>query len=689
MSRRPRTAEPGSPGSSSSGNGNVEFAVEEIDDQEARFEEIEKWDELAQEKIPEDQKPKFFQFTGKLSGFKRMPIYKAMADLEWEHQKLEGLYSLMSKIKIESLPDLMTLLNSFLPFGLFELCLTILVGLEEIKVKEVLFETTREIWTEIIQVARHLTARDVENIIDLINVRSVKDLLDMLHKCNEPFAGKCRQCRVKRMRELETRMLHDQHPPDLMKLPGNIPLYDNHQRWTACDEKGYTFDIYEGKIFYNRATVDIVHICDVCLLDVKEAITNHGRFEEINHISASERRTAFGNQRKLEQKLAHLIGTVAYEQTTRRLKELCLRALAAQRHGLTIEKNNRYRKEMDEKRRQEIATEKAAKAAIVAKATSVDKKWLTEDRASDIKRYDKRKTFALMNTDMGFQQENRPAEKIRQHPLSWRLADFDEFGVPMTADGAAQKFGYGNKPKDYSDDARIVHQWKVGVDESHEAYLARIAEEARLRRLREIQEHKELIIYINERSNILERKRNQMERMKEQKELDRVEKRHAEKMSRREHKYQVYLSNERDLLTHEDDRSYKLRFYEWECRQEDREREDMYSEYLEQTEVDRFWGLELFERRLNAEEKRLREVYAKRVQYFNNQLVGMKQIHKSMKGFEVTSLGSMDTKYRTADGGLSVPEEVRRNEIIRTLKVEEIRSELKHVRRIMATQPTR
>lgn len=51
-----------------------------------------------------------------------------------------------------------------------------------------------------------------------------------------------------------------------------------------------------------------------------------------------------------------------------------------------------------------------------------------------------------------------------------------------------------------------------------------------------------------------------------------------------------------------------MRDYDWQCLHEQAEREDMFNEEMDQTEFDRFWGFDLFERIQNEEEARLRKV---------------------------------------------------------------------------------
>lgn len=62
----------------------------------------------------------------------------------------------------------------------------------------------------------------------------------------------------------------------------------------------------------------------------------------------------------------------------------------------------------------------------------------------------------------------------------------------------------------------------------------------------------------------------------------------------------------------------------------------MQSEEVDQRKVDRFWGLDLYERNMHAEEKRLKEQYLLRVAQLNGYLAQTKAI----RTFSVKSLSS-------------------------------------------------
>jgi len=138
-------------------------------------------------------------------------------------------------------------------------------------------------------------------------------------------------------------------------------------------------------------------------------------------------------------------------------------------------------------------------------------------------------------------------------------------------------------------------------------------------------------------------------------------------------------------MEYEDTRSFHYREYQAEQIREEKERENMYNEEQEQCEVDKFWGIELFEKNLLQEERRLREFYAQRVKTLNQELVKMKVVqnvsYDSYKSYIIP-----EQKYQQEDMRRRVKlqqrmkkdEQLAKIEFVKQLKAEEIRSKLKY-----------
>ena len=62
-------------------------------------------------------------------------------------------------------------------------------------------------------------------------------------------------------------------------IVGVMPSYDKAEIWKADDESNYTFSVDEGVVRWFHEVVDLVQICDKCLMSVHKALANSARYD--------------------------------------------------------------------------------------------------------------------------------------------------------------------------------------------------------------------------------------------------------------------------------------------------------------------------------------------------------------------------------------------------------------------------
>lgn len=209
------------------------------------------------------------------------------------------------------------------------------------------------------------------------------------------MAKHCRLCRVRRMNELETRLLNEgtskpgeQIPKAMLRVSGCLPIYSKAQVWSAQDEKMFRFDVEKGKIYFRKELVDLVRICEKCLQDVHECAANDtNRYDPLHSIDAKERKEVYASLRAQEQLHAELICKITFERINRRCREWSLRALETQRHGHRLEQDERDRIEAQRVQKESQEKLRLESEEIVRKALTIDTKILAEDRRKDLIRY--------------------------------------------------------------------------------------------------------------------------------------------------------------------------------------------------------------------------------------------------------------------------------------------------------------
>jgi hypothetical protein len=160
-----------------------------------------------------------------------------------------------------------------------------------------------------------------------------------------------------------------------------------------------------------------------------------GRDLPYHHIDASVRKQAIGELREIEQSLSTIIMQVAQERKYRRLKEFALKAVETQRLGLKREAAQREQKQFTQFKTDTIEKKKQDQQDLLNEAMKVDEKWKENERLHTDEELQKRLVFAKLQFHPGYSKEHPPPVK-RQHRKTWRLANFDEHGMPLTLDAS-------------------------------------------------------------------------------------------------------------------------------------------------------------------------------------------------------------------------------------------------------------
>jgi hypothetical protein len=84
-------------------------------------------------------------------------------------------------------------------------------------------------------------------------------------------------------------------------------------------------------------------------------------------------------------------------------------------------------------------------------------------------------------------------------------------------------------------------------------------------------------------------------------------------------------------MTIDDEHAHKRRFYVWEQKQIFRERTDMFEEEMDQTEEDRYWGIDNWNQRRREELERKAALYAAEVETMRVLLVKAKIIKPELQ----------------------------------------------------------
>lgn len=402
------------------------------------FEEVERWEKVAKKNLPDDLRVQFLEYLSNYSAFWRMPVFKMMDTLQWDHTRLVELFAVLTKVPRDTMTPLVTLMESFVPYNIVLVCLYLLHALKDYQVEELVMHTEHSDAHLFVQVCRHLPSAELEHLVGLAERLSIRDIIALLKRCDEPLAKHCALCRTRRLHDLEQRMLNEQVPDGMIKVPGTLPLYAKETIWSADDEKGFNFNMETAEICWYKYPVDLVQICDKCLLDVNQSITNNRRFEEFQHLDPPIRKGVVRQLRDHEKGMAEVIHRISHERNYRRGREWALRALKHQRAGLTREEKDRDIAARAEAAARLLQQKQQEHDALVALAVAVDEKWIVSDQAAEGKRLEQRQAYAEMKQRFEYSYPERKAPKERIHARTWELAPISDEGKALLPEGAAK-----------------------------------------------------------------------------------------------------------------------------------------------------------------------------------------------------------------------------------------------------------
>ena len=601
-----------------------------FDHEMAEMEANEKW-EKSIVFIPEEIRSEYIDLLSSYSTFLKIKLFKFLDLMSWKLDSCQHLLRILNvakeSLEVEEVDRRVNWffdnLVTYQEAGYMKPIYAFFCQLEKKVIGEIFRETSDDNLSKIVEMVRFLPNLELDLMIRFVYELSIIEVLDILEECDEPWIKACRLCRLRRVSNLELRMRHDQIPPKMIRVTGALPIYDKAEIWSADDEKDFSFDSESGFIYWQHNLVDLMRICEKCLLDCHGAVTSAGRYDQLYDKLGHERKEALQNIRSKEQDLASVIGKISKERVRRRVKEWAMRSLSKQRLGQREEREEKERALIErEKQRIKIQKEEDHHEMIM-KAGLVDQKWRNENSVRENKDLRIRQHTANLNYMMEYTRSN-PAPITREHSYSWENANYLPDGTPISKIGAVERFGsYSIQPNTQHQQLQV---WRKNALESHEAYLNRVSNYKAQQRDAELEEFGMRKEYINKRLKRLQRDKELLGRTLELEEQARQDKRKADRAARAAIRYAKMEAQERCTMEIEDDLSGRSRFFEWECQQISREREGMWFEEREQRSLDNFWGFEVEARRQEGIRQKYIAFYDKRTSDLREQLIFSKQI---------------------------------------------------------------
>jgi ATP-dependent Clp protease ATP-binding subunit ClpA len=157
------------------------------------------------------------------------------------------------------------------------------------------------------------------------------------------------------------------------------------------------------------------------------------RHEEIYHLEGLERKVVNKDIRYAESSRANILKTIAVYIHKRRLKEWAVRVLRTERVNRAAEQKRNEEAINEADRSIKMEQHKNYKLVQIKQAKEFDKKWIAIEASHQKKLSQLRYDAATLKNIPEYTLQN-PYPKVREHPLSWRLNQYDKDGNPVGTD---------------------------------------------------------------------------------------------------------------------------------------------------------------------------------------------------------------------------------------------------------------
>ena len=258
---------------------------EESDEVVTEDKGTEYWENTINELLPKDLFPTYAVLVATMKMTTRIKLLQLLDILLWAHEKCVVIYDVLHREPSEVLRGNWVDASHTMAHFKIDLYIYITSNLKKHTTFTEFVTCKENVFQRLLDVAFYLSKNELDNMIYLMQELSVVEVNAILDRTNEPMAKQCRLCRSKRIHHLEVKLYNNQADPHNITsfLPG-LAREGNHcgsgsgnaarlDMWVADDESGFTFDVTgEGAIFWMRDTrVDMISICDTCLMEVHKA----------------------------------------------------------------------------------------------------------------------------------------------------------------------------------------------------------------------------------------------------------------------------------------------------------------------------------------------------------------------------------------------------------------------------------
>lgn len=254
--------------------------VEDWMEEMQRLEDMEKLAKITQDSVPKILLDDLNRIIDIFPGYQRMSIYTICQALHYDSEYLRLLIDIVNRIEgIVKLPTIL-FIELLISHSLHIQCLHFFTLLHSPIIADFIQTLETKQGIEMIELCKYQPSDSLIRMSEEINVVGGVEMHKMyVHIRTHTYQQKhCQLCKTKRIHQLEFRMVYKENPSDVLPIPAMLSQYETHEYvHAASDCRYYSFNETLGKVFWHKHPVDLVNICDVCIKEVHEGVSNISR----------------------------------------------------------------------------------------------------------------------------------------------------------------------------------------------------------------------------------------------------------------------------------------------------------------------------------------------------------------------------------------------------------------------------
>lgn len=222
------------------------------------------------------------------SVYRKVLIYRIFEAYNFENIALDSVYRLLCQCPDQSLNWLLSFIYSYHDDSepRMHTAMITFAALPEKHLIELVGKENKEEVVFLIDILTFSSDVHRKQFMTLLNEMNLHDIFQAIEKYSNKQSKQCHLCKLRKIdafeyemnqKDLRTMNQSLNSSKKAIRVTGAVKISTNIDVWKPPDEDLFTFDLEESVIYWKKAALDLVLLCDRCVFDVHGAISTVNR----------------------------------------------------------------------------------------------------------------------------------------------------------------------------------------------------------------------------------------------------------------------------------------------------------------------------------------------------------------------------------------------------------------------------